>query len=107
MIRDNICRKYIFFSVIDLALMPRKRVNRPIHKNRPERKGKWLLNLRNGCESQSLDEAMSHIHCYLQALSNSLFESLECYGNYVDEDIAEGGIVRNPSHWETDVRSTR
>src|SRR5688572_25749613 len=43
LVRDNLRQKYFFFSVIDLALMPRIRVNRPIHRNQPDLKGKWLI----------------------------------------------------------------
>lgn len=98
LIRDNIRERYFFFSVVDLALVPRKRVNRPINRNQPDIKGKWLINLRNGKETQSLDTAISHIRHYLLDLGTVLFETLECYGNYVDENIEVGGIVRNPSH---------
>jgi hypothetical protein len=107
LIRDNIRERYFYFSIVDLSLMPRKRVNRPINKNQPDIKGKWLINLCNGKEAQSLDKAISHIRQYLQDLKTVLFEVLECYGNYVDENIDIGGIVRNPSHWDTDVQSTR
>ena len=107
LIWDNIRERCSFFSVVDLALVPRKRVNRPINRNQPDIKGKWLINLRNGKGTQSLDTAISHIRHYLLDLGTVLFETLECYGNYVDENIEVGGIVRNPSHWDTDVQSTR
>lgn len=107
LVRDNIRERYFFFSVIDLALMPRKRVNRPINKNQPDIKGKWLVNLRNGKEAKSLDEAISHIRHYLRDMDTCLFESLECYGDYAGEKVAVGGIVRKPEHWDKDVQSTR
>ena len=106
-IRDNIRKRYFFFSVVDLALVPRKRVNRPINRNQPDIKGKWLINLHNGKESQSLDGSISNLRQYLQDLDKVLFETIECYGNYIDENIVAGGIVRNPAHWETDVQGTR
>jgi hypothetical protein len=107
LIRDNLLVRYFFFSVVDLALMPRKRVNRPINRNQPDLKGKWLINLFNGKEAQSLDKAVSHIRDYLNNLNSVLFETLKCVGNYVNEDIGTGGQIRNPSHWETDILSTR
>lgn len=107
LIRDNIRKVYFFFSIIDLALMPRKRVNRPINKKQPGIKGKWLVNLQNGKEFKSLDDAISYIRLFLQDLDVYLFKTLECYGKYADENIGVGGIVRKPSHWDTDVQSTR
>jgi hypothetical protein len=107
LIRDNFIERYFFFSIVDLALMPRKRVNRPINKNQPDIKGKWLINLCNGKAALSLDKAISYIREYQQNLESVLFKTLACFGNYVDEDIGTGGIVRNPSHWDTDVLSTR
>lgn len=106
LIRDNLRGAYFFFSVIDLALMPKKRLNRPINKNQPGAKGKWLINLRNGKQSHSLDAAISGIFSFLQDLP-LVFKTLECYGNYVGETIDSGGTVRKPSHWDRDVRSTR
>jgi len=107
MIRDNLREKYFFFSVLDLALMPRLRANRPINRTQPTIKGKWLINLRNGKSAASLEEAIFYIRYYLRDLDQYLFEMLECYGKYVDEEILEGGILRKPSHWDTDVQSTR
>jgi hypothetical protein len=107
LVRDNIRGKYVFFSVTDLMLIPRKRVNRPIHKNHLEIKGKWLINLRNGKDAGNLADAFVHIRTYLKNLDKILFETKECYGNYVDEIIDIAGITRNPSHWETDVKGTR
>lgn len=107
LIRDNIRKRYYFFSVVALALMPRMRVNRPINRNKPEVKGKWLVNLRNGKKSLSLEKAVFNIRFYLRDLNTTLFETLECYGDYVDEKIEEGGILRKPAHWDEDVKSTR
>jgi hypothetical protein len=46
LIRDKLNSRYIFFSVIDLALMPKKRVYRGIKRNQPDIKGKWIVNLK-------------------------------------------------------------
>lgn len=107
LVRDNTRGKYVFFSITDLLMMPKKRVNRPIHRNQPEIKGKWLINLRNGKETESLADAFVHIRNYLKNLDKILFETKECYGNYADEHIDTAGIIRNPFHWKTDVRTTR
>ena len=107
LVRDNIRAKYFFVSVLDFALMPKKRVNRQINRNQPDIKGKWIINLRNGKEAISLQAAFLLIEQYVQNLEEVLFKILECYGEYVDEIIGQGGITRKPSHWEIDVKSTR
>jgi len=107
LIRDNLREKYIFFSVVDLALMPRLRVNRPINRNQPDVKGKWLINLQNGKSTSSLDKAIFNIRYYLRDMNVILFDTLECYGNFVDEKIEIGGVVRKPIYWDKDVKSTR
>jgi hypothetical protein len=107
LVRDNLVQRYLFFSVIDLALMPRQRVNRPINRTQPERKGKWLLNANNGVSSPSLHHAIDQIQDYLDNLDTTILTLTACYGNYVDETIDSAGIVRNSSHWDTDVQRTR
>jgi hypothetical protein len=107
LVRDNLVQRYIFFSVIDLALMPRQRVNRPINRNQPEQKGKWLINARNGQIAPSLHRCMDHLRDYLDQLDTTILTSTPCYGTYVDETIDSAGIVRNPAHWDADVKGTR
>jgi hypothetical protein len=107
LVRDNLVQRYLFFSVIDLALMPRQRVNRLINRNRPQRKGKWLINARNGQIAPSLHRCMDHLQGYLDQLDTPILTLTACYGSYVDETIDSAGIVRNPSHWNTDVQDTR
>ncbi|RME55888.1 hypothetical protein D6779_11660 [Candidatus Parcubacteria bacterium] len=107
LVRDNKHGEYYFFSVIDLALMPRLRVNRPIKKEVQAYKGKWLIDLRNGRQSKDIEGAFSSIREYLEELDGVLFETLECYGSYVDEEISSGGITRVPKYWKHDVETTR
>lgn len=107
LMRDNGYTRYHFFSVIDLALMPRLRVDRPIKRNLPDLKGKWLINLRNSFSASTLDGAFIHIRDYLADLPAILYEHHPCYGKYVGEEVGSGGIERNPGHWEIDVQATR
>jgi hypothetical protein len=107
LVRDNRPNRYHFFSVIDLALMPKVRVNRPIKRNAAQQKGKWLINLQNGQAAATLDEVFGHIQRYLQELPTTLADYLPCYGNYVDETVGSGGIERKPGHWQRDVEATR
>jgi len=107
MIRDNLRNAYFFLSVVDLALMPRMRVNRPIERNVATLKGKWLINLNNSLKSESIDEIFSGIRKYVGASEEILFNTIECYGHYVEEKIGLGGITRRPAHWDTDIKLTR
>lgn len=107
LVRDSVTRLYIFFSVMDLALMPKMRVNRDIHRTRADVKGKWLVNLQNGVRAGNIEEAFTTIRAYLEQIDTTLFTARECYGDYVDEKIVGGGITRKPAYWERDVRSTR
>jgi len=106
-IRDNLSQSYHFFSIVDLFLMPKQRVNRPIHRTHPAWKGKWLINLQNATLAPTFAEAFQQLLHYATH-QRSIFTSIKsCYGEYVDEDIPESGQVRQPSHWKTDVEETR
>ncbi|MCS6825576.1 MAG: hypothetical protein NZ553_03085 [Caldilinea sp.] len=106
-IKDIVGKRYVFFSVIDLALMPRVRVNRRIERNRPDLKGKWIVDLRNGGQAATLEELLGHIQNYLANLHSILYEFHPCYGDYVGETVGDGGITRRPEHWTHDVRNSR
>ncbi|MDM8549242.1 hypothetical protein QUF72_04155 [Desulfobacterales bacterium HSG2] len=106
-VRDNIRRKYFFFSVVDLYLMPKQRVNREIRKNVRSVKGKWMTDLRNGHAYDSLAEVFSGIEAYLDSREDIFLNILECYGEYAGEEVPKGGIVRRPEHWTVDVEETR
>ncbi|MCI0493443.1 hypothetical protein L0Z72_00420 [candidate division KSB1 bacterium] len=106
-IRDNVHQNYYFFSVVDLYLMPKKRVNRVIKKRVEAQKGKWLIDLRNGRACGNLAEIFEAIASYLKERENIFLNTLECYGEYFGEEIGKGGITRKPGHWEIDVKGTR
>ncbi len=106
LIRDNLKDKYYFFSVVDLMLMPKMRVNRPINKNIETRKGKWLIDLRNGASSDDLEGSFERIREYILSFEDIFSNKLDCYGSYIGENIESGGIVRKPEHWEIDNLTT-
>lgn len=106
-VRNNLSAKYYFFSVLDLFLMPKTRVNRPIEKNARALKGKWIIDLRNGRECDSMSEIFEHFKLYISKREDSFMNILECYGKYQGEDIEERGELRRPGYWDTDVRETR
>jgi hypothetical protein len=107
LVRDNLHRRYHFFSVIDLALMPRRRVNRAINRNMMEQKGKWLINLQNGLAAPTLPAVFAHVRRYAEALPDILFAHYPCYGEYIGKEIGQGGITRSPLYWQNDVQDTR
>lgn len=98
---------YYFFSVIDFALMPRMRIQRDIHRKIHDVKGKWLVDLRNGKHARSLAECLEHSREYYRSLDHILFKEKGIYGDYIGEQIEKGGIVRQPEHWDEDIKKTR
>lgn len=107
LVRDNIQRQYVLYPVVDLAIMPRTRLNRSIAKSQLATKGKWIIDLRNGFQADTLGEAINQVSEYIARVPTIFSETLECYGDYIDEKIGQGGIIRRPGHWNTDVSSTR
>ncbi|MCU0348643.1 MAG: hypothetical protein MUC59_17020 [Saprospiraceae bacterium] len=106
-VRDNLLGGYYFYSVLDLFLMPKTRVNRPIEKQQKALKGKWVIDLRNGTKCANLDEILRLFQQYIAKREDLFLNILECFGNYVGEDIGERGEVRRADYWDTDVKATR
>ncbi len=106
-VRDNLLGGYYFFSVLDLFLMPKTRVNRPIEKQQKGLKGKWVIDLRSGKKCASMEEVLHLFKLYISKREDLFLNVLECYGTYQGEDIGERGEVRRPEYWETDVKETR
>ncbi len=106
-IRDNTTMNYYWLSAMDMALMPRHRVNRPIEKNSFQYKGKWIIDLRNACLKTTLHEIVKSISFYCDNLLDISTQHLPCYGNYINENITVEGEVRKPSYWDKDVKETR
>ena len=106
-VRDNLLGGYYFFSVLDLFLMPKTRVNRPIEKNAKAMKGKWVIDLRSGKKCATMDEVLQLFKLYIEKREDLFLNILDCFGNYHGEDIGERGEVRRPEYWETDVKATR
>ncbi|MHB0923963.1 MAG: hypothetical protein ACYC3H_08375 [Bellilinea sp.] len=103
LIRDFTTSKYHFMSVVDLFLMPKIRVNRPIEKNKMVVKGKWFVDLRNSFSSTKLPIIFNQILKYLDGQDEIFKTKIECYGKYFGETIFTGGILRRPDHWNKDV----
>ncbi len=106
-IRDIPGRRYVFFSVVDLFLMPKQRVNRPIRKHQNALKGKWLIDLRGGSQHTDLDGLFAAIEAYLDAREEIFHRRLACFGTYPGEHIVQAGVTRRPNHWSQDFNATR
>jgi hypothetical protein len=59
-VKDVVGKRFVFYSVIDLALMPRVRVNRRIERNKPDL-GQMDRGLRNGKRATTLDDLLVHL----------------------------------------------
>lgn len=106
-VRDNLSGPaYYFFTVVDLYLMPKLRVNRRIGEQ-ALLKGKWLIDLRNGQRCSDIEDVFPLIEAYLEQREAIFSKTLACFGDYVGEMIGEGGIQRRAGHWRVDVRETR
>ena len=106
-VRDTPQQRYLFFSVIDLYLMPKTRVNRPIARTQAARKGKWLIDLRDGARCSALESAFAAMEAYLDNRQEIFHKTVECYGSFHNEGIGQGGVERRPAHWAKDFRETR
>lgn len=56
---------YVCFTVLDLFCQPRTRIERPIHRNSPRLKAKWLLDRRNARAFRRLRDVFAFINTYL------------------------------------------
>jgi len=106
-VRNNLTQAYHFFSVVDLMMLPKKRVNRPIHKMKKAWKGKWIIDLRNGQKCRSMQEVIQCLKEFVQNREQVFVKSLACFGNYYGEEVGQLGEVRTSGHWDIDVSSTR
>lgn len=107
LMRDNVRSLWAFFPVIDLALMPKLRVNRKIHNRTADIKGKWLIHFSNGKLAGNLTVAFDAVRSYYSELPAILHDIHPCYGAYLGEEIELGGSTRRPEHWTKDVEETR
>lgn len=107
LVRDNPRSRYALFTIVDLALMPRQRVNRPIQRAVATLKGKWLIDLQHGFLAASLNDIFTRLRQYNDHQNEIIFKTLACYGNYPGENIIQSGATRQPSHWIIDRESTK
>lgn len=106
-VRDNLLGGYYFFSILDLFLMPKNRVNRPIHKEKKAVKGKWIIDLRNGRKCNDMGQVVQAFRQFIDRREDVFINHLPCFGNYQGEQIGQLGEVRKPEHWNIDVSETR
>ncbi|MEZ4952589.1 MAG: hypothetical protein R2825_03300 [Saprospiraceae bacterium] len=107
LVRDNILGGYYFFSVVDLFLIPKSRVNRPIFKEKKSIKGKWIIDLRHGIKCENIKQAIVLFKKYIDKREDLFMNILECYGDYEGEEIGVRGEIRKAEYWDIDVKETR
>jgi len=61
----NEAEPYVCFTLLDLFCQPKVRLERPIHRNSPRLKAKWLLDRRNGRAFPHLRAVFAFINTYL------------------------------------------
>ena len=102
-VRDKLTRRYVFFSVVDLAMMPRTRFNRYTNfGGKLDVKGKWAIDLRNGVQCATIAQLVDAIGEYIYNRTMVVSEK-ECWGEYPTEHIAIGGVTRNVTHRKEDL----
>lgn len=101
-IRDKRDHSYYFFSNIDLCLMPKTRVKRPLFNG--SLRGKWVVDLRNAFHGLVLDDVLEEMRRYLK---HDLCPKDSSYKEYYDEVIEERGSVRTAHFMKSDYAVTR
>ncbi|MBI3765888.1 MAG: hypothetical protein HY277_05230 [Ignavibacteriales bacterium] len=66
-------------------------------------KGKWYLDLRHGASFATLDKAFEYVVAYPSRFVQIFEKHIDCWGEYVGEDIQTAGTVRKSHHWEKDL----
>lgn len=106
-VKDGMTGKYVFFNCLDFLCMPKIRANRRINYNTESLKGKWILNLENGIQRESLSEIFSDINDYMSEKDHLFYKKIECYKNYIGEDVEIKGIIRTNYYKNIDYNITR
>lgn len=86
LVNDLPSGSYSVLGGLELFTMPKSRVNRSIDGGVATFKGKWLIDLRNGFLSSSIEEALA----YLKRRSSSeddYWKALACHGRYENETV--------------------
>ncbi len=106
-VRDNLLGGYYFFSVVDLFLIPKSRVNRPIFKEKKSLKGKCIIDLRHGIKCEQIKEVFGLFQKYIDRREDLFMNIKECFGDYPGEEIGQRGAIRKSEYWDIDVQETR
>lgn len=104
-IRDSVKRAYFLFTVLDLYLIPKKRVNRTILDNKL--KGKWIIDIRNGFRAETLLEIFKEVQNYLENTIKMSVEHSPCFNKYHGEDQEIQGTNRGEEYFRDDFKKTR
>jgi hypothetical protein len=93
---------YYIYSVVDLLLIPKRRVRRPIEKRVKTFKGKWLVDLRDAAAFDNLPDAIHYMLNYEKTFPRIFGTHIDCWGHYPSEHVKTSGSTRRAEHWATD-----
>ena len=105
-LREIMTGKYYFFPITRLILMPKVRMNRSMGE-RKILKGKWILDLRNGHDVDTIKDLLRLIYQYAEKFAIKDVTTTECIGDYVGEEIPIGGRLRTEDLKQIDLEATR
>lgn len=103
LVRDKRDHNFYFFSNIDLLLMPKTRIKRPLSNGTT--RGKWVVDLRNAFRGLVLGDVIEEVNRYMA--HDLKLKGGEPYKEYFDEVIEERGSVRKKDYMDHDFQVTR
>lgn len=86
LVNDQSPENFVVIGALELITMPKTRVNRSIDGGVATFKGKWLIDLRSGFKSPSMQEALSYIK-RRSSSEDDYWKALACYGRYENEIV--------------------
>jgi hypothetical protein len=105
LVRDNLRRLYVFYSIAHLLTIPKVRTNRHIQVN-GGMKGKWLIDLRHGIKTDSIVRALLAVERYIEGQEH-IFTTSPLWGAFEGERTGTGGTPRTSAHIQNDWGATR
>lgn len=100
-VADRNSNKYYIFDALTMSLMPKTRVNRRLAGG--SLKGKWLVDLRNAEEAESLEEVMKLLKNYAHFCDKKLcLKPTECLFQFRGENVDVRGTTRTKNQRQHD-----
>lgn len=105
LIKDRINLNYVVFTSLDLLVIPRRRVNRPINKSSRMYKGKWVVDLMWGHSFENIEDSFRYMLEYLSSDLDAQMKRLQCIEIPESENvpILDDDYTRTSHYWNKDV----